>query len=132
MCTCSCKSFEQDSHPLGIETRGIDRIPEEEKQPPSLLNAFLLWWSLNVHIGVVPLGLLGAEFGLDLKQSISAAVAGTMVGALCTAFTGTIGPKVGSLCRDDTKDLVVIGIDLCNLAWSASNCLLTLLFRILG
>lgn len=32
---------------LGIETRGIDRIPEEEKQPPQLINSFLMWWSLS-------------------------------------------------------------------------------------
>ncbi|OCK81554.1 hypothetical protein K432DRAFT_326108 [Lepidopterella palustris CBS 459.81] len=79
----------------GIETRGIDRIPEAEKQPPSLLNIFLLWWSLNVHVGVVPLGILGPEFGLSLNQSVAASVVGTLLGALCTAFTGTLGPKLG-------------------------------------
>lgn len=38
---------------VGIELRGIDRVPEEEKQPPSIWNVFLLWWSLNVHVGVI-------------------------------------------------------------------------------
>ncbi|KAF2816945.1 uncharacterized protein BDZ99DRAFT_430661 [Mytilinidion resinicola] len=80
---------------MGIETQGVDRIPEEKKQPPSIWNIFLMWWSLNVHVGVVPLGLLGPEFGLSLKQSIAASVVGTMLGALCTAFTGTLGPKLG-------------------------------------
>lgn len=79
----------------GIETRGIDRIPEAEKQPPSILNIFLMWWSLNVHVGVVPLGVLGPEFGLSLNQSIAASVVGTLLGALCTAYTGTLGPKLG-------------------------------------
>ena len=27
----------------GIETRGINRIPEAEKQPPSTLNIFFMW-----------------------------------------------------------------------------------------
>lgn len=40
---------------MGIELQGINRIPDDEKQPPSLWNIFLLWWSLNVHVGVVPL-----------------------------------------------------------------------------
>lgn len=46
---------------LGIETQGIDRIPEEQKKPPSVLNIFFMWWSLNLHVGVVPLGVLGPE-----------------------------------------------------------------------
>ena len=79
---------------LGIELQGIDRIPEEQKRPPSIWNIFLFWWSLNVHVGVVPLGILGPEFGLSLQQSIAASIVGTILGAMCTAFTGTLGPKV--------------------------------------
>ena len=79
---------------MGIELQGIDRIPEEKKQPPSILNVFLLWWSLNVHVGVVPLGLLGPLFGLTLGQSVGSAFLGICLGALCTAYTGTLGPKV--------------------------------------
>ncbi|MCJ1474350.1 hypothetical protein MMC13_003008 [Lambiella insularis] len=80
---------------MGIELQGIDRIPEEEKQPPPLINIFLLWWSLNVHVGVVPLGLLGPQFGLTLGQSVGASFLGICLGALCTAYTGTLGPKLG-------------------------------------
>ena len=79
---------------VGIELQGIDRIPEEKKQPPSLWNIFLLWWSLNVHVGVIPLGVLGPEFGLSLQQSVAASIVGTILGASCTSFTGTLGPKV--------------------------------------
>jgi purine-cytosine permease-like protein len=56
---------------------------------------FLIWWSLNVHVGVVPLGLLGPEFGLSLGQTIAASVVGNILGALCTAFDGTLSPKLG-------------------------------------
>jgi hypothetical protein len=79
---------------LGVETQGVDRIPEKEKRPPSVWNIFLMWWSLNIHVGVLPLGLLGPEFGLSLKQSIAASVIGIILGALMTATTGTLGPKV--------------------------------------
>lgn len=79
---------------LGVETQGVDRIPEEEKQPPSVWNIFLMWWSLNIHVGVLPLGLLGPEFGLSLKQSIAASIIGIILGALMTSTTGTLGPKV--------------------------------------
>lgn len=36
---------------MGIETQGIDRIPEEEKRPPHLINTFLMWWSMTCHVG---------------------------------------------------------------------------------
>lgn len=79
---------------LGVETQGVDRIPEEEKRPPSVWNIFLMWWSLNIHVGVLPLGLLAPEFGLSLRQSIAASIIGIILGALMTATTGTLGPKV--------------------------------------
>jgi hypothetical protein len=79
---------------IGIETRGIDRIPEEQKRPPHIINIFLIWWSLNVHVGVIPLGLLGPLFGLTFGQSVGASFLGTCLGAMCTAFTGTLGPRV--------------------------------------
>ena len=79
---------------MGIETQGIDRIKEEDKRPPSIWNVFFLWWSLTCHVGTIPIGLLGPEFGLSLNQSIAAIVVGTILGALCTSYTGTLGPKV--------------------------------------
>ncbi|KAF8850758.1 purine-cytosine permease-like protein [Acephala macrosclerotiorum] len=80
---------------MGIETQGIDRIHEEDKKPPSILNVFFLWWSLTCHVGTVPIGILGPEFGLSLHQSVAAIVVGTILGALCTSYTGTLGPKLG-------------------------------------
>ena len=79
---------------MGIETQGIDRIPEEQKRPPSILNTFFLWWSLTCHVGTMVLGVLGPEFGLDLQQSAAAIVVGTLLGGLCTAYTGTLGAYI--------------------------------------
>lgn len=80
---------------LGIETQGIDRIPENQKQPPSILNIFLIWWGATCHIGTVPIGAIGPALGLPLGESIAAIVVGTWLGALCPAFCGTLGPKLG-------------------------------------
>lgn len=80
---------------LGIETRGIDRIPEDEKKPPATINILLIWFSFNVHVGVLPLGMLGPEFGLSLNHSIAASVVGIALGSLCAAFAGTLGPMLG-------------------------------------
>ena len=79
---------------LGIETQGIDRIPEADKRPPHIINSFFMWWSMTCHVGTLPIGILGPEFGLSLGQSVAAIVVGTFLGAMCTAYTGTLGPKV--------------------------------------
>ena len=79
---------------MGIETQGIDRIPEEDKNPPSIINVFFMWWSMTCHVGTLPIGVLGPQFGLDLNSSIAAVVVGTFLGAVCTAYCGTLGPKV--------------------------------------
>lgn len=94
---------------MGIETQGIDRIHEEDKQPPSLMNVFWLWWSMTCHVGTVPIGILGPEFGLSLGQSVAAIVVGTMLGALCTAYTGTLGPKVSKPPTSPAFDMSYIG-----------------------
>ncbi|KAI9729339.1 MAG: hypothetical protein M1818_008539 [Claussenomyces sp. TS43310] len=80
---------------LGIESQGIDRIPEEEKRPPSILNSFFMWSSMTCHVGTLPIGYLGPQWGLSLPQCIAAIVVGTWLGALCTAYCGTLGPKLG-------------------------------------
>lgn len=80
---------------MGIETQGIDRIPEDQKRPPHLINTFLMWWSMTCHVGTLPVGVLGPELGLTLRQSVAAIVVGTFLGAMCTAYTSTLGPKTG-------------------------------------
>lgn len=81
----------------GVETQGIDRLPDEEKEPPSLLNAFLMWFSFNGHIASVPVGILGPAFGLSLQLSVVAVVVGVLLGSLLTAACATLGPKVSGL-----------------------------------
>lgn len=78
-----------------VETRGIDRIAEGEKQPPPIWNAFFIWPSFIMHVGTIPIGVLGAEFGLSLYQSMAAAVVGVAAGACFPAATGLLGPKLG-------------------------------------
>ncbi|TAQ86038.1 hypothetical protein B7494_g5638 [Chlorociboria aeruginascens] len=81
---------------MGIETQGVDRIREEDKRPPSILNVFFLWWSLTCHVGTIPIGILGAElFFLSFNQSVACIVIGTVLGALCTSYCGTLGPRLG-------------------------------------
>jgi hypothetical protein len=107
---------------MGVETRGIDRVPEEEKNPPSIFNSFFMWWSMTCHLGTLPIGFLGPQFGLDLKQSIAAIVVGTFLGALCTGYTGTLGPKVREFPRSRFEDVPMLSSRslslIACLAWS--------------
>ena len=93
---------------MGIELQGIDRVPEENRKPPSLWNIFWLWWSLNMHVGTVPLGVVGAEFGLNLHQIVGAGIVGNLLGALCTGFTGTMSPKVSSDILSHTNEAIIL------------------------
>lgn len=79
---------------VGIETQGVDQIPEEKRTPPSILNTFFMWWSMTMHVGTLQIGLLGPLFGLSLPLSVAGTVIGCFLGALCPSFTGTLGPKV--------------------------------------
>jgi hypothetical protein len=111
---------------MGIETQGIDRIHEEDKRPPSIINVFFLWWSLTCHVGTLPIGVLGPEFGLSLHQSVAMIVVGTILGALCTAYCGTLGPKVSLQTPTPSFRLKLI----C-LAWSSCHRYFTLFLRFL-
>jgi hypothetical protein len=79
---------------LGVESQGIDRIREDERKPPSLLNAVLMWYSLNLHVASLPVGFLGPELGLSFGMSCAAVILGVFTGALLPAFAATLGPKV--------------------------------------
>ncbi|MCJ1310478.1 hypothetical protein MMC25_004142 [Agyrium rufum] len=80
---------------IGIETQGVNQIYEEDKQPPPLVNAFLMWWSMITNVGTLQIGLLGPVLGLSLRQSIGGIVIGTLLGAFCPAFAGILGRKLG-------------------------------------
>lgn len=79
-----------------IETRGIERVMEEDKQPPPLRNTFLMWWSMFCNPGGLPIGVLGAQWGLSLQESVVATVVGTIIGALLVAWCGVLGAKVST------------------------------------
>jgi hypothetical protein len=78
-----------------FETQGIDRIPEEEKIPPSIWNSLMMWSSVVMHVGTIPLGVLGAEYGLSFSGAMVSATVGILTGALLPAWTGTLGPQLG-------------------------------------
>jgi purine-cytosine permease-like protein len=69
---------------MPIEQRGVDTIPEEERTsgPRDLVSILL---GSNLCLGVIIFGWLPPSFGLDWWASVSAIVAGTVIGTVFTA-----------------------------------------------
>ncbi|KAM5349788.1 hypothetical protein ACJ41O_006293 [Fusarium nematophilum] len=84
----------------GLEARGIDRVPPEERQPPSHaadLQVAVLWFSANLSLNNLATGLFGPMiFGLGFLDSALLAVFGTILGAASTAYMATWGPQSGN------------------------------------
>ncbi|RSS83040.1 cytosine permease [Streptomyces sp. WAC06614] len=69
---------------MPIEQRGVDTIPDEERTsgPRDLLSILL---GSNLCLGVIVFGWLPPSFGLGLWPSVTAIVAGTLIGIAFTA-----------------------------------------------
>nr|XP_031864356.1 uncharacterized protein CI109_000269 [Kwoniella shandongensis]KAA5531428.1 hypothetical protein CI109_000269 [Kwoniella shandongensis] len=81
---------------MGVEARGIERVPEDERDGKHTIGLLLLWWSVNMVVSTVPIGLLAqAYFTLTFQMATTAIVVFTAIGAGCSAFIATLGPKTG-------------------------------------
>jgi len=84
----------------GFESRGITRVPPEERNPPSLLadfQVFVMWFSANVSVNNLTAGLLGPlVFQLGFLDSALCAVFGALLGSASTAYMSIWGPISGN------------------------------------
>ncbi|CAM5679160.1 cytosine permease [Streptomyces griseomycini] len=80
---------------MPIEQRGVDTIPEEERTsgPRDLVSILL---GSNLCLGVIVFGWLPPSFGLDWWSSVSAVVAGTVVGVVFTAPLALVSLRTGT------------------------------------
>ncbi|KAI5365053.1 Putative purine-cytosine permease [Septoria linicola] len=82
------------------ETRGIDRVPPDQRQPGNFsayVQMISLWLSANLTANHVALGLLGPSiYGLSFLDSALCATFGVMVGCACTGYMSTFGPQSGN------------------------------------
>jgi hypothetical protein len=94
------RAFEQQLVEYNLEARGIERVAPEERMKRlswmSYLQAFLLWFSINLAANNITLGMLGpAVYGLSFTDSALCAVFGVTVGSLVSAWMATWGPISG-------------------------------------
>ncbi|MFH8365394.1 cytosine permease [Streptomyces sp. NPDC018031] len=81
--------------PIAREQRGVDTVPDRERtSTPRDLVSILL--GSNLALGVVIFGWLPVSFGLGLWASVSALVAGTLVGTLLTAPLALVSLRTGT------------------------------------
>ncbi|MGW4953135.1 cytosine permease [Streptomyces parvulus] len=80
---------------MPIEQRGVDTIPEEERTsgPRDLVSILL---GSNLCLGVIVFGWLPPSFGLGWWASVSAVLAGTVVGTLFTAPLALVSLRTGT------------------------------------
>ncbi|KAH7019709.1 putative NCS family nucleoside transporter [Ilyonectria destructans] len=78
-----------------FEAMGVERVLEDERRPPQVLNMVFFWFSVLMSPTLIPIGMLGPIFGLSVNTSIILTVFATLIGATIPAFTGTLSPATG-------------------------------------
>lgn len=79
----------------GIEVRGVDYIPEEERHSKPA-NVFWILIGANLTFGLIVLGWLPVSFGLSWWASFWSIIVGDFVGALILAPMALLGPRTGT------------------------------------
>lgn len=81
---------------LNAETRGIERIPEEEQTDASIYNAASMWFGSNMVVATVSIGVLGITvFGLDFWTATLTIIFFNILGTQSIGFFSLFGPKFG-------------------------------------
>ncbi|WOO82974.1 Purine-cytosine permease fcyB [Vanrija pseudolonga] len=80
----------------GVEARGIERVPEDERSSKHAIGLLVFWWSVNLAVSTVPVGMLAqAFFTLTLRSAVICIVVFNILGAACVGFIATLGPQTG-------------------------------------
>ncbi len=79
---------------LGVETRSIDWVPDEERHG-RVWHQGPLWFLGNLQYFTIALGFVGPSMGLPLWPTVLAGVLGVAVGTLFMAFHASQGPVLG-------------------------------------
>ncbi|MDR3505192.1 MAG: cytosine permease [Acidocella sp.] len=78
-----------------IETRGIEFIPEAERHSKPREMGFV-FFGTQITYGSLAIGALPVIFGLDWLGTLTAIIAGTLIGSLAVALMALMGPKAGT------------------------------------
>ncbi|KAF8555380.1 hypothetical protein OG21DRAFT_1507789 [Imleria badia] len=81
---------------IGVEARGVERVPENQRETKNSWNNLLMWWSANTVLPALPIGVLAQyAFTLTLPHAVATIFCFTALGSVATAFIATLGPRTG-------------------------------------
>jgi len=84
----------------GVEARGIQRVPPEQKSGRATfsdyLQVFLVWFSADLTANNIALGLLAPVYGLGLTDAMIVGTFGSMTGSAITGYISSFGPPSGN------------------------------------
>ncbi|KAF2404107.1 purine-cytosine permease [Trichodelitschia bisporula] len=80
----------------GVEQRGIERVPENERTDTSLANVGTMWLSANMVVSSFALGLLAQKlFFLGFVDAILTCMFFNLIGILPVCYFSSFGPRFG-------------------------------------
>ncbi|KAN0073667.1 Permease for cytosine/purines, uracil, thiamine, allantoin domain containing protein [Tylopilus felleus] len=80
----------------GVEARGVERVPENQRETKNSWNNLLMWWSVNMVLTTIPVGVLAQfAFTLTLPHAVATTFCFAALGSVATAFIATLGPRTG-------------------------------------
>ncbi|KIW20518.1 hypothetical protein PV08_01093 [Exophiala spinifera] len=80
----------------GVELRGIEPVPVEQRTDTRTFSIFSLWWTFSVNLLPITTGLVGTLYmGLSLKAACLVILFFNLLGGLPPAAFSILGPKTG-------------------------------------
>jgi cytosine/uracil/thiamine/allantoin permease len=81
---------------FGVEARGIERVPEDERTDKTTVKVGTMWCAANMVVSTFALGCLSVPlFGLGFVDSILTVFFINAFSVLPVCFFSTLGPKFG-------------------------------------
>ncbi|EQB51575.1 NCS1 nucleoside transporter [Colletotrichum gloeosporioides Cg-14] len=81
---------------FGVEQRGIERVPEDERTDDAIMNVGTMWGSANMVVSSFAIGVLAIPvFSLGFADTALTIVFINFLGVLPVCFFSTFGPKFG-------------------------------------
>ncbi|KAI1378694.1 purine-cytosine permease [Hypoxylon crocopeplum] len=81
---------------FGVEQRGIERVPSDERTDSSMLQVGTLWFSANMVVSSFAIGALALPvFGLGFLDSALTIIFINLLGIMPVCFFSTFGPRFG-------------------------------------
>ncbi len=81
---------------FGVEQRGIERVPEDERTDTSTMKVGTMWCAANMVVSSFAIGALSVPvFGLGFVDSLLTILFINLLGVIPVAFFSTFGPRFG-------------------------------------